>query len=74
MTEDEYQENVRQLWGEAEQRADVAVDYLITQPPLRRARYELYRLLDWALTAGAENAEFVLERMRRRKLSQREIQ
>lgn len=69
MTETDYQNAIRPLWKEMQERADTAVDYLVTQPPIRLARKELYALLEWALTEGAAHPELVHERLRRRQLT-----
>lgn len=71
MTEQDYQADVKELWTELEQRAATAIDYLITQPPLRLARIEIRALLEWAMEMGAEHPQVVTERLRRKRLAAR---
>ena len=71
MDEQEYQVEIQDLWTEMQQRANTAVDYLITQPPIRLARQELYALLEWAFLAGSEHQDAIAERMRRRALARK---
>lgn len=70
MREDEYQIEVQDLWEEMNARANTAVDYLVTQPPIRQARQELYALLEWAFQAGIDHQDVIVERMRRRALAE----
>ena len=71
MDEMEYQVEVQDLWSEMQARANTAVDYLVTQPPIRLARQELYALLEWAFLAGSEHQDAIRERMRRRALAEK---
>lgn len=71
MTENEYQIEVQDLWEDMQARANTAVDYIVTQPPIRLARQELYALLEWAFQAGIDHQDVIAERMRRRALAAR---